>query len=165
MMKYNDYKIRKDNLVRVGITALYNEVVSHLEKDAPLFKEGELDTRLPGPNIKTAYAHFTSDSWYILDFADWNAYQVFPKFSHAFEQKVTPELFEAFAAWIIIQCTMTPSQPNGDGPLTDLMLKHMRTIGWIDGLPTKVFNKRGYPCIQYASGRWWYYDLDSMTWF
>lgn len=165
MMNLNDYVFHKSHGPCVGLSPFYNKLLSCLKEDAPIFTEGDLDDILPGPNLKTAYAHFESDSWYVLDFADWNAYQVFPKLSRSFEQKVTPELFEAFAAWIIIQGTMTPSQPNGDGPLTDLMLKHMRTIGWIDGLPTKVFNKRGYPCIQYASGRWWYYDLDSMTWF
>ena len=165
MMHYNDYKIRKGNLVRVGITALYNEVVSHLEKDAPLFKEGELDTLIPGPNVKTAYVHFKSDSWYILDFVDWDAYQIFPDISDAFEQKRTPALIDAIAAWLVIVTTISPATPEGNTRLADLMLKHMHAIDWADGLPVKVFPDCICPGIEYASGRSWNYKLDSMTWF
>lgn len=36
---------------------------------------------------------------------------------------------------------------------------------WPYGNPIEIFKKDGYPCIRYAEGIWFHYDLVKGTWF
>lgn len=49
--------------------------------------------------------------------------------------------------------------------LVDLAYRHVLREKWTHGNPCEVFMRDGFPCIRYADGIWFHYDVVKGKWF
>ena len=144
------YTITKGNLTLNGLYACSNYLFHELAKD-PDWHEGRPEALYEGSDDKTAYAFFGSGNWYMLDF------------QHVTAIKIPKKVIE-----VLIDENETQRKAGillKNLQLIDLMIQHMHSGTWSDGLPVRPFYKDDYCCIEYESGRWWHYDIDNGTWF
>lgn len=142
--------IKKGNLTLNGLYACCNYVLHELTKD-PNWHEDRPEAIYEDSDDKAAYALFESGNWYMLDF------------QHVTAVKIPDKVIEALIDENETQRKAAILFKNLK--LVDLMIQHMHSGTWSDGLPVKPFFKDGFCCIEYESGRWWHYDIDNGTWF
>ncbi|SCJ02840.1 Uncharacterised protein [uncultured Ruminococcus sp.] len=49
--------------------------------------------------------------------------------------------------------------------MCEIAYHQITTAKWTHGQPKAVFIRDGFPCIRYADGMWWHYDLAKERWF
>lgn len=47
----------------------------------------------------------------------------------------------------------------------EIAYRQITTTRWTHGQTVAVFIRDGFPCIRYADGMWWHYDLAKERWF
>ena len=47
----------------------------------------------------------------------------------------------------------------------EIAYRQITLTNWTHGRPVAVFIRDGFPCIRYADGMWWHYDLAKERWF
>lgn len=53
-----------------------------------------------------------------------------------------------------------------DDLLIDVAEIHIKAFGeWKEGKAVKQYMKDGLPCVEYESGQWWHYDVQSKRWY
>ena len=144
------YQIKVGNKTINGLRACVTYLLHKVSKSHTWRENCPVVVR-KGADDKTAFVQFDSGHWYVFNF---EAEMV---------NRIPDEVIEVLVDENETQKRVAILMKNLH--LVALMVKHMHSCDWVDGLPIKPFFKDGFSCIQYESGRWWHYDIDNLNWF